>query len=343
VDKNLLGPVMLDVAGLELTEREIKKLLHPQCGGVILFARNFSSVEQVTKLIAAIRNIRPALLIAVDQEGGRVQRFRDGFLHLPPLASLGNTHDKNPDQALKDAENLGFLMATECRAVDVDFSFAPVLDIDYGNSHVIGDRAFHSDPEAISQLAAAYCRGMKQAGMAAVGKHFPGHGYVAADSHIDIPEDERDYSEIVQQDLQPFKYLVEKGIEGLMPAHVIYTACDAQPAGFSEYWLQTVLRGQLGFKGAIFSDDLSMAAAKVAGTAAERAQAALNAGCDMLLVCNDPDAADEVLESLTGMDHSHAQKRLQAMRGKQGQDWERVHESQAWLAAVDQSRRYLSA
>ena len=343
MDKNLLGPVMLDVAGLELTESEIKKLLHPQCGGVILFARNFSSVEQITKLISDIREIRPALLISVDQEGGRVQRFRDGFLNLPALASLGNIYDKNSDQALKDAENLGFLMATECRAVGVDFSFAPVLDLDYGNSDVIGDRAFHSDPEAVSQLAVAYCQGMKKAGMAAVGKHFPGHGFVTADSHTDIPKDKREFSEIAQRDLQPFKYLVEKGIEGLMPAHVIYTACDAQPAGFSEYWLQTILRGQLGFKGAIFSDDLSMAAAQVAGTVAERAQAALNAGCDMLLVCNDPQAADEVLASLAGLDHGPAQSRLESMRGKLEQDWEQAHGSQEWLAAVDQSRRYLSA
>lgn len=342
MDKDLLGPVMLDVSGLELTESDIKKILHPQCGGIILFARNFSFVEQITELIAVIRKVRPALLIAVDQEGGRVQRFREGFLNLPTLAGLGTIYDKDPEQALIDAENLGFLMATECRAVGVDFSFAPVLDIDYGNSKVIGDRAFHSDPEAISQLAAAYCRGMKKAGMSAVGKHFPGHGFVAADSHIDIPKDERKFSEIVQQDLQPFKYLVDKGIEGLMPAHVIYTACDEKPAGFSEYWLQTILRGQLGFKGVIFSDDLSMAAAQVAGTVVERAQAALKAGCDMLLVCNDPQAADEVLESLSGLDHNHAQNRLDAMRGQQKQNWEQAHSSQEWLTAVDQSRRYLS-
>lgn len=337
------GPVMLDVAGLELTENDIKRILHPQCGGVILFARNFSSVEQVTKLIAAIRSVRPALLIAVDQEGGRVQRFRDGFLNLPALAELGNIYDQDSGQALKDAENLGFLMATECCAVGVDFSFAPVLDLDYGNSEVIGDRAFHHEPEVISQLAAAYCRGMKRAGMAAVGKHFPGHGYVAADSHTDIPKDKREFSEIAQQDLRPFKHLVEKGIEGLMPAHVIYTACDEQPAGFSEYWLQTILRGQLGFKGVIFSDDLSMAAAQVAGTAVERAQAALKAGCDMLLVCNDPQAADEVLESLVNLNHSHTQSRLELMRGEQRQNWEQSHSSLVWLETVKQSRRYLIA
>ena len=336
----LPGPVMLDVAGLELEKHDEERLRHPQCGGVILFARNFVSVAQVSELIAAIRAIRPELLIAVDQEGGRVQRFREGFLDLPPLATLGEKHDADPEAAIRDAEQLGFLMAAECRAVGVDFSFAPVLDLDYGHSEVIGNRAFHRNPQVVSALGVAWCRGMKRAGMAAVGKHFPGHGYVAADSHTEVPEDPRDFPEIVRQDLAPFHRLIEAGIEGIMPAHVIYTACDTQPAGFSRYWLQEILREQLAFSGVIFSDDLSMAAAQVAGTAADRAQAALQAGCDMLLVCNDPDAADAVLDAAAEHENPQLWPRLAMMRGKQRQNWQSLHDSADWQVAMAQTQEY---
>ena len=338
----LLGPVMLDLAGLAVTDEDRTRLHHPACGGVILFAKNYNSIDQLTELIQSIREVRPELLIAVDQEGGRVQRFHESFLRLPPLASLGQEYDRNPEQAAVDARHLGWLMAAECLAAGVDFSFAPVLDIDYGNSEVIGDRAFHSQPEVICELAEAYYQGMKKAGMAAVGKHFPGHGYVVADSHTEIPQDPRSLDEIEAADLAPFRCMIKAGIEGLMPAHVIYSACDAQPAGFSRFWLQTILREQLGFTGVIFSDDLSMAGAMVAGSPVDRARAALSAGCDMLLMCNDPEAADAVLQAVSGYDHSGSQSRLLQMRGNRHLDWAALHASELWQTVVSNTEEYLT-
>jgi len=343
VSDPLIGPVMLDLAGLSVTAEDKQRLQHPACGGVILFARNYESITQLADLVADLRRIRPELLIAVDQEGGRVQRFRDSFLHLPPLASLGRKYDQNHQRALMDSENLAWLMATECLAAGVDFSFAPVLDINYGNSEVIGDRAFHARPEIICELATTYYQGMKNAGMAAVGKHFPGHGFVAADSHTELPRDTRPLSEIQSADLLPFQCLVQAGIEGMMPAHVIYSACDDQPAGFSRFWLQTILRERLGFDGVIFSDDLSMAGAMIAGSPVDRAQAALSAGCDMLLFCNDPQAADAALEAVSGYDNSASQKRLKRMRGKPTMDWATLHASEDWLNLVNDSQEYLKA
>ncbi len=312
-----LGPVMLDVAGLTLDAEERERLCHPLVGGVILFSRNYASPEQVEALVQGIHALRePRLLVAVDHEGGRVQRFREGFSALPPAASLGALHARDPQRARRMAEACGWLMASELRAVGIDFSFAPVLDLDRGVSRVIGDRAFHRDPEVVADVAHAYMNGMSQAGMAATGKHFPGHGSVEADSHVALPRDERLFEDIFAEDVLPFERMVHYGLAGIMPAHVIYPRVDPQPAGFSRFWLQEVLRHRLGFQGAIFSDDLSMEGATVAGGLPERARAALDAGCDMLLVCNDPQGAARVLDALGGWDSPASHLRLARMHGR---------------------------
>jgi beta-N-acetylhexosaminidase len=290
-----LGPVMLDVAGIELDAEDRKRLMHPLTGGVILFSRNYAGPEQLARLTGAIHALRsPPLIIAVDHEGGRVQRFRDGFTVIPPMRELGQAWDANPQHARQLAHEVGFVLAAELRAHGVDLSLAPVLDVDHGASSVIGSRAFHSDPRAIAELARALVQGFKQAGMSGVGKHFPGHGHVRADSHLEMPVDERSYAEIEAADLVPFRRLIDVGLGGIMPAHVIFPEVDSRPAGFSPVWLKQVLRGTLGFDGVVFSDDLSMEAAGVAGGVTERAQAALAAGCDMVLVCNDPQAVEEL-------------------------------------------------
>jgi beta-N-acetylhexosaminidase len=290
------GPVMLDVAGTELTDEDLAHLSHPLVGVVILFARNFASPGQLDALTDAILSLRdPPLLIAVDHEGGRVQRFRDGFTPLPAMRTLGHLWDCDARQAAIEAERYGRVIATELGEHRVDFSFTPVLDLDYGQSSVIGNRAFHRKPEAVAELAGALCRGLRAGGMAAVGKHFPGHGFVVADSHHDLPIDERALTLLQQDDLVPFAALVRDGLEGVMPAHVLYPAVDSKPAGFSPLWLRTILREQLGFDGIIFSDDLSMAGAGGVGDVVARADAAVEAGCDMVLVCNDATAADLLL------------------------------------------------
>ncbi len=295
----MLGPLMLDVRGTALTDDDRKRLSHPLVGGVILFARNYENPAQLSQLTADIRSLKsPPLLIAADQEGGRVQRFREGFTRLPPMRILGRLYDAHPHQAKTLAREAGYVMAAELRAHGVDLSFAPVLDLDYGVSCVIGDRAFHHDPQAVIDLSHALMLGMKDAGMAACGKHFPGHGYIAADSHVAVPVDERDYADIALHDLLPFKALIDMGLAAIMPAHVIYPKCDAAPAGFSRFWLLKVLRGELNFQGMIFSDDLTMEGAAVAGDITARVLAALQAGCDMALICNRPELADEVLARL---------------------------------------------
>ena len=311
-----LGPVMLDVVGTELTADDIRRLQHPLVGGVILFARNFEHGAQLKALTASIHKVRqPPLLIAVDHEGGRVQRFREGFTKIPPMREFGKLWDKDRKKAMAFAVEAGWILAAELRAHWVDFSFTPILDMDYGDSLVIGDRAFHLDPRAINELAFSLMQGLKKGGMAAVGKHFPGHGYVVADSHVSIPVDEREFDQIAQNDMQPFIHMIDEGLLAIMPAHVIYPKVDDKPAGFSTKWLQKVLRERLGFNGAIFSDDLSMEGATVGGDVTTRSLAALHAGCDMILLCNRPDLADELLENLVWKMSAQSIIRLTRMHG----------------------------
>lgn len=312
-----LGPVMADVAGFSLTDAERARLLHPNVGGVILFQRNYQDAQQLAALCRDIHALRsPHLLIGVDHEGGRVQRFRTGFTAIPPMRAIGQGWEAHPQQARRLARDAGYIIGAELRAVGVDFSFAPVLDLDYGNSGVIGDRAFHRNPQAVTDLAHALALGLHEAGVSAVGKHFPGHGFVAADSHLAIPVDERSLSDLEFADLLPFRQMVDMGLAGVMPAHVIYPRVDAQPAGFSHKWLSEILRRQLGFEGVIFSDDLVMEGASVAGDIRQRAVAALQAGCDMVLVCNRPDLVDELLPKLKWPLQPTSLIRLARMHGR---------------------------
>ncbi len=312
-----LGPVMLDLEGSSISATEKDMLLHPQTGGVILFTRNFESVEQVAALVEEIHALRsPHLLVGIDHEGGRVQRFREGFTHIPAAASYGRLYDRDKKAGRKLARDCGWLMAAECRSIGIDMSFAPVLDRGIGVSGVIGDRAFHARSEAIATLAHDFMLGMTEAGMSAVGKHFPGHGSVKEDSHLAHPRDMRALNEIMMDDIVPFERMIGYGLAGIMPAHVVYPAIDERPAGYSSKWLKQILRGQLNFQGVIFSDDLSMEAAGVAGGYGERAEAALDAGCDMVLVCNHSAAAQQVLESLEGYSNPASQMRLIRMHGR---------------------------
>lgn len=294
------GPVMIDVVGTTLTDEDRQRLRHPLVGGVILFARHFESREQLCKLTRKIHQLKkPPLLIAVDHEGGRVQRFRtDGFTVLPAMGALGRCWMQDPMRAMSIATACGLVMASELRACGVDLSFAPVLDLDYGVSEVIGDRAFHRDPRVVAMLARALVQGMATVGMAACGKHFPGHGAVAADSHHAIPVDKRSLTRIMKEDAAPYEWLGDLVIPAVMPAHVIYPKVDAQPAGFSKRWVQEILRQALRYDGVVFSDDLTMQGASVAGGITSRARAAFEAGCDMVLVCNRPDLSDELLREL---------------------------------------------
>ena len=286
-----LGPLMIDVAGLELSDLDRERLLHPLIGGVILFARNYRDPRQLTALCAAIHALRsPALPIAIDHEGGRVQRCREAFTHVPPMRRLGELWDTDPAVARKAAADIGYLLAAELRACGIDYSFTPVLDLDWGPSGVIGDRAFHKKPEAVAELAGALIEGLRAAGVGCCGKHFPGHGWVAADSHLAIPVDLRSLAEM-EPDLIPYRRLK---LDGVMPAHVIYPQVDPRPAGFSPVWLEK-LRNEFRFDGVIFSDDLSMEGAAFAGNMVQRTEAAWAAGCDMLLICNAPDAVADVL------------------------------------------------
>lgn len=331
-----LGPVMLDLAGQALNPQDEARLAHPLVGGVILFSRNYSSPDQLMRLTEAIHAARtPPLLIAVDHEGGRVQRFRDGFTRLPAMRLLGRTWNEHPQRARTLAHQTGYVLAAELRACAVDFSFAPVLDLEYGTSSVIGDRAFHSNPQAVAELAHSLMLGMKDAGMAAVGKHFPGHGHVAADSHVAVPVDDRAFADIELADLVPFRQMVDFGLPGIMPAHVIYPRVDPHPAGFSQVWLKRVLRQRLGFEGLIFSDDLSMEGASGAGGVVERGRAALEAGCDMVLVCNDCDAADELLTDLRWDTPAVSLARMARMHGRSNPDsLVRLRENPEYLRAV---------
>lgn len=309
----MIGALMLDIAGTHLTQEDIELLQAPQVGGVILFGRNIESPAQVRALTDHMRQIRPDILIAVDQEGGRVQRLKQGFTLLPAMGRFGELYQSEPERALQLSEKCGWLMAIEVLAVGIDFSFAPVLDLN-DISDVIGDRSFATNIQDIIPLASAFLKGMKRAGMASTGKHFPGHGSVKADSHVAAAVDPRSYEEIQQKDMQTFIQL-QSQLDALMPAHVIYSQVDPNPAGFSEFWIQKILRQELGFDGVLFSDDLSMQAACVAGGADARIQAALKAGCDMGLVCNDRAAQCLALEGIVDLPLPN-QERLERMRGR---------------------------
>ncbi len=326
-----LGPLMIDLAGLVLTEEERELLQHPLVGGVILFARNYESPAQMSALTTAIRALRsPPLLIGCDHEGGRVQRFRPSFTPLPALAQLGKYYEHDCQAALTCAQQIGWLLAAELLAVGVDFSFAPVLDLNRGISTVIGDRAFHANPDIVTALAQSMIIGMQGAGMIAVGKHFPGHGSVVADSHYAVPIDERSWEEIRQTDMVPFVHLIKHGLAAIMPAHVIYSQVDKQPAGFSHRWLQEILREQLDFPGVIFSDDISMAGAAVIGDALTRAQAALAAGCDMVLICNDRPAALQVINNLGEYYSTTSPQRLLHLQGVNAMTWDCLPANEQW-------------
>jgi beta-N-acetylhexosaminidase len=309
---------MLGIEGPELTAADRDRLTHPLTGGAILFTRNYASPAQLEALCAAIHALRdPPLLIAVDHEGGRVQRFRDGFTAIPAMRTLGELWERDIVAAAREATRTGWTLACELRARGVDFSFAPVLDLDYGSSSVIGDRAFHRNPNAVAHLAAALCAGLGAGGMAAVGKHFPGHGFVNADSHDELPEDSRSLERIAVDDLVPFAVLARRGLEGVMPAHVVYPAVDAKPAGYSRVWLLEILRGRLGFEGLVVSDDLDMAGAALTdGDIVARAAAAQAAGCDVVLACNDLAAAGELLDGWKPASSPELARRMAAMAGR---------------------------
>jgi beta-N-acetylhexosaminidase len=330
---------MLDLVGLEISPEERDMLTHPLVGGVILFSRNYESPEQLQHLVSEIHNLRePHLLVAVDHEGGRVQRFRQGFSEFPPAAVFGKIYDEDRKRGKRLSESCGWLMAVELRALGIDFSFAPVLDLDFGISTVIGDRAFHRKPDAVADLAQSYMMGMRRAGMVATGKHFPGHGAIAADSHIDMPVDEREFEEIYRHDVVPFGKLIRSGLGAIMPAHVIYPAVDEKPACFSSLWLKEVLRGRMGFQGVIFSDDLTMKGAHVMGDIVERGVAAMAAGCDMVLVCNQPEEAVKLIDGLGRRDDTHddpvSHVRLARMHERHNIDRNELLQDPKWKEAV---------
>lgn len=327
-----LGPIMMDLESASLSGEERELLCHPLVGGLILFTRNYESREQLRNLIDSVHQIRkPSLMIAVDHEGGRVQRFRQGFTRLPAAGLIGEYCKSHPEQGSALAEKAGWLMAVELRAVGIDFSFAPVLDLNKGISQVIGDRAFGRDPDLVAQIARSYMLGMKRAGMAAVGKHFPGHGAVSEDSHHEIPVDRRRYEDIELDDLIPFERLIRAGLPAIMPAHVIYSEVDMHPAGFSSVWLKKILRQQLGFQGIIFSDDINMEGAGIAGDYLQRSYTALEAGCDMVLVCNNRDAVIQVLDNLEYSHDPALQARLIRMHGKNTTDLAELDSSSEWM------------
>ncbi|WP_353190960.1 beta-N-acetylhexosaminidase [Pandoraea pnomenusa] len=328
------GPVMLDVVGLTLSEDDIRRIEHPLTGGVILFARNFDDRAQLCSLTKQIRDVRDDILIAVDHEGGRVQRFRtDGFTHLPAMGKLGKLWHEDVFKATRVTTAVGYVLASELRACDIDLSFTPVLDLDYGTSVVIGDRAFDADPRVVAMLAKSLNHGLLLAGMANCGKHFPGHGFVAADSHHEIPVDERSLDEILAVDAQPYDWL-GMSLSAVMPAHVIYPQVDPHPAGFSAKWLKEILRGKYGFDGVIFSDDLSMQGASAAGDVVTAAHAAMDAGCDMVLICNSPEKADRLLREMKVAPDTVSQRRIKHLQGRgKSHGWEKMLAQPEYQAA----------
>jgi len=327
---------MVGIKSIMLDEAERELLCHASVGGVILFARNYQSIHQLEELVASIHDLRaPNLLVAVDQEGGRVQRFRDGFSVLPAIRELGKRYDLDRVQALEQAEQWGWLMAAELRAVGVDMSFAPVLDIDREKSQVIGDRAFHSRSEVISRLSFRYMRGMQRAGMSATAKHFPGHGGVSPDTHTECAIDGRGFGVLDGEDMQPFKHLIDSDLPAVMMSHVIYSEIDRWPASLSQTWIKQVLRKRLGFQGVIFSDDLCMEGCGVAGNMLERTRQALDAGNDMVLICNDFIAIAEVVSSLDFSPDPLATSRLARMHGHKAMSLASLHNSPLWQQALN--------
>jgi beta-N-acetylhexosaminidase len=308
---------MVDIAGKELSADDVRVLAHPMVGSVLLFTRNYDNPRQVAALTAAIRALRaPHLLIAVDHEGGRVQRFREGFTRLPAARLLGRRFDEDRRDALALAQSVGWLMASELRAVGVDFSFAPCIDLDYGVSEIIGDRAFHSDPDTVAALAVATMSGMREAGMPAIAKHFPGHGAVVADSHIALPVDRREFVDL-EADMRPYRPLIDNNLPGIMVAHVVFPAMDALPASLSKRWITGVLRGEMGFHGCVFADDLTMAGAAAFGDCLARVDLALAAGCDVLPICNDRHSVELVLGRFgANVGSAASQARLVRMRAR---------------------------
>lgn len=343
------GPIILDVEGLTLNKHDIRRIRHPLTGGVILFGRNFQSRKQLTALNKSIKQVRADILICIDHEGGRVQRCKtDGFTHLPAMRRLGDLWMRTGPQAssaitaMKVATASGYVLATELKACGVDFSFTPVLDLDYGRSGVIGDRSFHHNPEIVYVLAKSLNEGLRLGGMANCGKHFPGHGWVEADSHIAIPKDDRLLRSIESDDMKPYEWL-DISLASVMPAHVIYPKVDALPAGFSRIWLQTILRKKLKFNGVIFSDDLSMEGASVAGDVVQGAQLALKAGCDAVLICNRPDLADRLLNelSVTPKKFSESSMRLKKLFPQiHSQSWDDLQKDAEYLHAKDLLKTY---
>jgi beta-N-acetylhexosaminidase len=328
-----LGPLMIDLRGKTLAADERQWLQSPLVGGVILFTRNFESVEQLRELVAEIHAVRqPALLVTVDQEGGRVQRFREPFFRLPPLSSLGRLYDEERDLALRTAGAFGWLVAAELRCVGIDMSFTPCIDLDRGLAKVIGDRALHAHAHAVAALARRFAAGARKAGMAITAKHFPTHAGAHSDSHTEFAVDKRELADL-DDDLKPYRDLIANKLEAVMVAHVSFPAVDSQPASLSSWWIGRYLRGELGFKGAAISDDLSMTGASVVGSVATRVRLALDAGCDLVLLCNSPEQVPGVLESLKGYVNPSAQLRLTRLHGRGDFDWETLHASADWQKA----------
>ncbi|VUD48855.1 Beta-hexosaminidase [Thalassocella blandensis] len=330
---------MLDISGVELSEEDREVLRHPQVGGVIFFARNFESPEQLKELIRSIRSVRYELVLAVDQEGGRVQRFKQGFTLLPPLQKLGNVYQESPEVARGLTKDIAWLMASELLAYDMDLSFAPVLDVDDHKCLAIGDRSLSADQKLVCELGQLYIEGMHEAGMAATGKHFPGHGAVTADSHKESPKDRRSLQEIESQDLRPFVVLANK-LDAIMPAHVIFSSVDPNPVGFSPFWLKQYLRERLKFQGTIFSDDLSMEGAAVVGDYASRVQHALEAGCDVTLVCNHREGAIQSLEYLETRQYKAEFAALERMRKRHFVQLTALQNNERWLATQHKIDQY---
>jgi beta-N-acetylhexosaminidase len=334
-----LGPLMIDVAGTQLTELDRQRLMHPLVGGLILFTRNYVDPQQLEALNAEIHALRqPALLIAVDHEGGRVQRFREGFTRLPAMATLGRLWDQDPESASVAARDVGYVLAAELRARGVDYSFTPVLDLDYGPSRVIGDRAFHRSPDVVVALAGALQEGLKEGGMGSCGKHFPGHGFVIPDSHVELPVDPRSLEDI-QEDLIPYRNLT---LDAVMAAHVIYECFDCNTAVFSNRWIE-YLRNNIMFDGVVFTDDLSMAGAGVVGGMLQRVETAYHAGCDMLLVCNSPDSVADVLANWHPEIDPLRGKRVEALLPKSAAlSWDALQSNERYQTAIKQMEKMMA-